>query len=234
VTLSLAFSGAFFAWPYQAGVAAYAQDHALLDERSRIYGTSSGAVVAVMLASGVDIARVGLPAGLEANAKANGDRRLPFFAPTGVIPVYFEIFGRALPVDAHERASGRLFVAVTQVPRFRRALISHYPDRAALLDALAASIAIPGVTVPLARRTVAHGWCVDGGPEVPDDDRPGVQTIRVGVGPRVPILKPDHIVPSRPIGLSQRFLIAPERQRRELFALGYADAARYWTRAQAA
>jgi len=230
VTLSLAFNGAFFAWPYQAGVAAYAQEHGMLGDQSRIYGTSSGAVVAVMLATGVDIAKVGMPAGLEANARAKGDRVLPFFAPTGVIPTYFEIFGRALPADAHERATNRLFIAVTQVPRFRRRLISTFPTREALLDALAASIAIPGVTVPLARRTAAHGWCLDGGPEVPDDDRSGVQTVRVGVGPRVPMLKPDHITPSKTIGLAQRFLIAPERERRELFSLGYADAARYWTR----
>ena len=91
-------------------------------------------------------------------------------------------------------------------------------------------VVFPGVTVPLARRTAAHGWCLDGGPEVPDDDRAEVQTIRVGVGPRVPMLKPDHITPSKTIGLAQRFLIAPEHERRALFSLGYADAARYWGR----
>lgn len=234
MTVSIAFNGAFFAWPYQAGVASYAQEHNLLDAQSRVYGTSSGAVVAVMLASGVDIARVGLAAGLEANAKAKGSRRIPFFAPSGVIATYFEIFGRALPDDAHTLATGRLFVAVTRVPRFQRKIVSEFASRAALLDALAASIAIPGVTVPWAHKSASHGWCLDGGPEVPDDDRRGVQTVRVGVGPRVPMLKVDHIVPSRAIGLAQRFLIAPDRERRELFALGYADAARYWNAAKAA
>jgi hypothetical protein len=228
VTVSLAFNGAFFAWPYQAGVAAYAQERGLLDDTSRVYGTSSGAVVAVMLATGVDIARVGLSAGLEANARAQGERRLPFFAPSGVIPTYFEVFGRALPADAHQRASGRLFIATTQVPRFKRILISDYPTREALLDALAATIAIPGVTVGFARRTQAHGWCLDGGPEVPDDDRAGVQTIRIGVGPRMPMLKADHITPSRTIGVAPRILIQPEPERRALFTLGYGDGARYW------
>jgi hypothetical protein len=37
VGLTIAFNGAFFAWPYQAGVAAFVQDRGLLDS-SRIYG----------------------------------------------------------------------------------------------------------------------------------------------------------------------------------------------------
>ena len=123
---SYAFNGAFFAWPYQAGVAAHVQERGLLDEGSRVYGTSSGAVVAVMLACGIDIANVGMPAGLEANAQAKGNRFLPFFKPTPVLPIYFAIFCAALPADAHVRASGKLFISVTQVPRFKRATVSQY------------------------------------------------------------------------------------------------------------
>lgn len=231
MTRSFAFNGAFFAWPYQAGVAAYVQDRGLLEPDSRIYGTSSGAVVAVMLACGVDIANVGLPAGLDANARAMGDRRTPFFHPSPVIATYFEIFGAALPADAHARATGRLFVKVTQLSRLRRHLVSAYPTKQALLDTLGASIAIPGVTVTFGHRLAPYGWCIDGGPEVGDDERPGVDTIRVGVGPRLPRSKPDHIAPSRPIGLAHRVLIPPEAERRTLFALGYRDAARYLERA---
>jgi hypothetical protein len=93
VGLSLAFDGAFFAWPCQAGVAAFAQDRGLLDAASRIYGTSSGA--------------------------------------------------------------------------------------------------------------------------------------GVGVGPRIPRTKPDHITPSEAIGFEQRFSVLPIERRRELFHLGYADARGY-------
>ena len=225
--LSIAFNGAFFAWPYQAGVAAFVQDRGLLDGASRIYGTSSGAVVAVMLACGVDIARIGLDAGMEANARAMGDRRHPFFRPTQVLPTYFSIFGAALPTDAHVRASNRLFVRVTRLAKLQRILVSRFSSTQNLLDTLGASIAIPGVTVTFAHRLEPHGWCVDGGPEVPDDDRPGIDTVRVGVGPRIPRTKPDHITPSRPIGFAQRFTILPHAKRRELFHLGYADARGY-------
>lgn len=225
--LSIAFNGAFFAWPYQAGVAAFVQDRGLLDGSSRIYGTSSGAVVAVMLACGVDIARIGLDAGMDANARAMGGRRHPFFRPTQVLPTYFSIFGAALPSDAHARATNRLFIRVTRLAGLQRILVSQFSSTQNLLDALGASIAIPGVTVTFAHRLEPHGWCVDGGPEVPDDDRPGVDTVRVGVGPRIPRTKPDHITPSRPIGFAQRFTILPQAKRRELFHLGYADARGY-------
>lgn len=231
MTLSIAFNGAFFAWPYQAGVAAYVQERGLLTAESRIYGTSSGAVVAVMLACGVDIANVGLAAGLVANARAQGDRRHPFFRPAPVIPTYFEVFGPALPADAHARATGRLFVAITQLVRLRRRLVSEFPTRQALLDTLGASIAIPGVTVAFAHRLAPFGWCIDGGPEVADDDRPGVDTLRVGVGPRLPRGKLDHIMPSSPVGFAQRFLIAPDTERRRLFDLGRRDARAYLERA---
>jgi hypothetical protein len=227
MTLSIAFNGAFFAWPYQAGVASYVQEHGLLDDKSRVYGTSSGAVVAVMLAAGVDIAGVGLTAGLVANARAMGEGRTPFFRSAAVIPTYFAVFGPVLPGEAHVRASGRLHVAITQVPRFKKRLVSDYPTHASLLDALAASIAIPGVTVPFAHKSPRFGWCLDGGPEIGDDDRPGVDTLRVGVGPRLPRGRFDHVMPSEPVGFQQRFLIAPEAQRRELFQLGYRDAKAY-------
>jgi hypothetical protein len=228
VSFSIAFNGAFFAWPYQAGVAAYVQERGLLDANSRIYGTSSGAVVAVMLACGVDIAKVGMPAGLRANEEAKEGRRTPFFNPKPVIPTYFAIFGPTLPADAHARATDRLFVSATKLPRFEKTILSRYQSNSALLDALAASIAIPGVTVRFAYKTEHHGYCVDGGPEVPNDDRTDVQTIRVGVGPRMPMLKPDHITPSIPIGVKQRVLVEPEPARRKIFELGYADAKRYW------
>lgn len=225
--LSVAFSGALFAWPYQAGVAAFVQQHGLVDERSRIYGTSSGSVVAVMLACGIDIARVGLAAGLEANLRAAGGRKNPLFRPANVIATYFKIFGEALPADAHVRASGRLFVRVTKVRSLQRILISQFATKQALLDALGASIAIPGITVTFAHKVDALGWCIDGGPEVPDDDRPEVHTIRVGVGPRIPGIKPDHITPSQRVGMDHRVMLLPVERRRELFELGFADASRY-------
>ena len=221
--LSFAFTGAIFAWPYQAGVAAYVQQHGLFDETSRVYGSSSGAVVAMMLACGIDVARVGTPACLEANERALRGHRTNLFRPKGVIPMYFGIFKRALPDDAHARAAGRLHIVVRQLATWRSLLVSKWTSNDTMLDAIGASIAIPGFTVTLAYRLPEHGWCVDAGREVPRDDRPGVSTVRVGVGPRPDL---DDISPSRPIPWDQKFLVAPTASRLELFDLGFADARR--------
>jgi hypothetical protein len=218
---AVAFQGALFAWPYQAGVAAYIQERDLLAADSRIYGTSSGAVVAVMLACGIDVARVGTPACLEANERAARG------AITGVLPIYFELFGAVLPPDAPARATGRLFVRVTQLSRLRSVLISRFASNAHILDALGASVAIPGLTVRFAHRVEPLGMCVDGGPEPGGDDRPGVATLRVGVGLPLPFIPKHHIVPSQSIGLSQRVRVLPRPERERLFHLGYADARRH-------
>ena len=214
MTISIAFSGAMFAWPYQAGVAAYVQDHDLLDDHSRIYGTSSGSAVAMMLAMGLDIARVAFPLALDANARAG------WFRPSSVIPTYIAAFAPILPVDAALRATGRLFVAITKLPLFRRTHVCEYTTGADVLDALAGSMALPGITVRVAHRSERHGWCIDGGPVANRDDRPGARTIRVGVGP----LPGDDIMPSRRIGLRERSQFASRADREAMFQLGYADA----------
>jgi len=162
---------------------------------------------------------------MTANARAHAHLR-----PSRVIATYFDIFGPILPADAHARATRRLYVSIKKLPLFRRHVISDYPTFDDLLDTIAASIAIPGITVGLAHKSRRHGWCLDGGPEVPDDDRPGHPTLRVGVGPRMPLTRPDHVTPSRPVGFALRFRVAPEPERRALFHLGYADARRYLER----
>jgi hypothetical protein len=217
---SLAIGGAFFAWPYHAGVAAYTQAHDVLGAGGRIYGTSSGAVVATMLACSIPIATVGLDLGLRADRDGLAGRTLPFFRPRTFLTPHMVEMERALPADAHERAHGRLFITLRRLPRLRQQAISDFPTRAALLDVLGAAVAIPGLTVPLVHRSPRYGACLDGGPGVPDDDRPGVTTIRVGAFQRAGY----HIKPSVPISPALMFGVPSEAARRELFALGYADA----------
>jgi hypothetical protein len=128
-----------------------------------------------------------------------------------------------LPIDAAKRATGRLFVAITKLPRFRRAHVSEYRTAGDVLDALAGSMALPGITVRIAHKSARHGWCVDGGPVAGGDERPGARTIRVGVGP----LPGDDIVPSRRIGWRERSQFATRASREAMFELGYADARRH-------
>lgn len=221
---SLALGGAFFAWPYHAGVAGYIQAHGALPDDARIYGTSSGAVVATMLACGVAIATDGLELGLRADRAGLGGRRTPFLRPRAFLAPHIAEMDRALPGDAHERAHGRLFITIRRLPALRQLAIGEFPTRDALLDVLAAAVAVPGLTVALVHRSPRFGACLDGGPGVPDDDRPGATTTRVGVFRTGRY----HLRPSRPLARAHVFGVAPERDRRAMFELGYADAARYF------
>jgi hypothetical protein len=123
---SVAFGGAVFGWPYHAGVAAYLQARAdrSPDRHShRIYGTSSGAIVATMLACGVDVATVGLERGLRADLLGLGGRRTPFFRPQEFLAPHFDELERVLPRDAHVRATGRLFITLRHVRTWRRFVV---------------------------------------------------------------------------------------------------------------
>lgn len=223
---SLAFGGGFFGWPYAAGVASYVQRERPLGDQARIYGTSSGAVIATMLACGIDIASDGMALGLRADREGLGDRRTPFFRPTAFLRPHIDEMERALPADAHVRAHGRLFITLRRAPTFRQLAVSDFPTRDALLDVLGAAVAVPGLTVPLFHRSPRHGICLDGGPGVPDDDRPGVATTRVGVFQRARY----HIRPSRPIPPELMLGVPSDARRRDLFELGYADARRHFAR----
>jgi len=221
---SLALGGAFFAWPYLAGVASYLQRERALAPTARIYGTSSGAVVATMLACGIEIATDGMDLGMRAERDGLGGRRIPFFRPTAFLQPHIDEMDRALPADAHTRAHGRLFITIRRAPLFRQVAISEFPTRDALLDVLAAAVAVPGLTVPLVHRSPRLGACLDGGPGVPSDDRAGVPTTRVGVFQRGDY----HLKPSTPVSTALMFAVPTDAKRRELYALGYADAIRHF------
>ncbi len=222
---SFAFGGAFFAWPYHAGVAAYLQTQGEPRDGARIYGTSSGAVVATMLACGIDVATAGLALGLRADRDGLGGRRTPFGRPTAFLAPHIAEMDRALPVDAHERANGRLFITVRRLPAMRQIVVGTYSTRAELLDVLAAAVAVPGLTVPLFHRSERLGPCLDGGPGVPDDDRANVATVRIGVFSRG-----YHIRPKERLASTLVLGVPHDDARRALFGQGERDAAAFFTR----
>src|SRR5690606_242144 len=137
-----------------------------------------------LLVCGVDIAGRGLPAALAANDEQARRLRAPYLQPE-TIRRSFQTFIDVFPADAHRRASGRLFIAVTEVPRFRRRLVSEFGSRQDLIDAMMASMALPGHGVWVAFRTRRHGWCLDGAlwPQA-EDERSGWHTHRIAVSRR--------------------------------------------------
>ena len=229
---SYSFGAAMYAWPFLVGVARYIQDNDLLHEQARLYAISAGSMPAVLLACGVDVER-GLAAGLICNDTHRAGA--PYLQPA-IVRRSLDTFTAVLPPDAHVRASGRLFIAVTELPWFRKRVLSHFPTRGALLDALAGTMAIPGhgVWVAYRPRESNVGWCLDGGVSGPlnEDDRQGWQTVRVGVGasPSGLFSRPRYadLFPSRPVPLRLRFTVAPTEHRMGLYRGGYQDAAQYF------
>jgi len=222
---SFSFSGALYAWPFHCGVAAYVQERGLLGPESRLYAASSGAVAAALLACGVDVLGAGTEAAFAANDEHTG-RLGPYLRPSAVLRS-LETFARVLPPDAHERASGVLHLAVTRLPRFELRVVSHFPTRAALLDGLVATMAIPGHGVPFAHRTRALGlgWCIDGGLRGNRlaDDRPGWHTVRVATRGGAP----GRLAPGRRIPMRMRCLVESRPERLGWLRHGYERAAEY-------
>jgi hypothetical protein len=234
--VSFAFGGGFYAWPYHCGVASYLQEHGLVQADSRLYGVSSGTVPAVLLACGVDVTNDGMPQAMRANDKHIDGRVFgPYLSPRAVTDS-FELFAEVLPADAHERASGKLCIVLTELPSLRRRVISHFPTREALMDALKASMAIPGHGVPIAYRAhhLDKRLFLDGGfvANVIDDDRPGYRTIRIGVfhfhAALFPVPRGLHICPHEYLPWRMRLWVESDQVRHAWHKRGYDDARAYF------
>ena len=230
---SFAFAPAFYGWPYYGGVAAYLQQHGLVDPDAQIVGTSAGAAVAAYLACGVDLLAVGVPAAMTANDAQVDGYRSPFFHPAAVRRTFFEHFAVSLPDDAHVRASGRLVTVIASLPGLRARGVTQFPTRAALLDAIAASMAVPGHGVRVAYRTAEHGWCLDGafGRGRVCDLRPGWRTTHIGVR-RGAVFLPRRLDlrPSRRMPLSAMLRVESRAERLRWVQLGWDDARAYFSR----
>ncbi len=234
---SFMFGGGLYAWPYHAGVASYLQEHGLVHDEARLYGVSSGTVPAVLLACGVNIKLVGLLAAMRCNDAHANARVGPFLNPQKVQQT-FDMFARVLPDDAHLRASGRLHIVVTELPTMRLRVLSRFPTRDALCDALKASMSIPGHGVPLAYRAqhLERRMFVDGGfvRNVIDDNRAGFHTIRVGVFDFHSIFNPRpcelHIRPKVRVPWRMRLGVQSDHVRHTWHRRGYDDAHHYFAK----
>ena len=56
---------------------------------------------------------------------------------------YYPLLDSSLPADAHIRATNRLFLSITHFPSLRNVIISQFPSRHDLIQALMASCAVP-------------------------------------------------------------------------------------------
>ncbi|MCA9566063.1 MAG: patatin-like phospholipase family protein, partial [Myxococcales bacterium] len=171
---SVSFAGCSWLMIFHLGVLDHLSETYSLDQW-RFAGSSSGALTAALGASGTsvwDAKRL-----LIELAEASRTRRL---GPVGRMSGYVrDGLERTLPSDAHERASNRLRIGITTLPRLDVTYASQFSSRAELIDAILASCYIP---IYYERPVKFRGqWCIDGGLR---DNQPRFDADTITVAPR--------------------------------------------------
>ncbi|KAL4452178.1 hypothetical protein ABPG75_007840 [Micractinium tetrahymenae] len=133
--------GFWFYW--KAGVLSFLQQQYGHDALARVqlHGSSSGAMVAVLAACGVDLQRAAEHTAHVFDEQRVHDRLL------GVLGMWGSIARRCLeemlPEDAHERCTGRVRLRVTAWPSFQPVFLEAFRSKQDLIDACLASGHLP-------------------------------------------------------------------------------------------
>ncbi|KAK1313751.1 hypothetical protein QJS10_CPA06g02443 [Acorus calamus] len=152
------FSAAGLLFPYHLGVARFLLEKGYIKETTPLAGSSAGAVVSAVIASGssMDEALKATKV-LAENCRLNGTAfRL------GV--VLRDVLDKFLPDDVHTRCNGRVRVAITQVFwRPRGVLVDQFDSKEDLINAVFTSSFIPGYLAPRPATIFRNRLCIDGG-----------------------------------------------------------------------
>ncbi|XP_009890050.1 PREDICTED: patatin-like phospholipase domain-containing protein 1 [Charadrius vociferus] len=116
---SILFRGCSFLILYEAGVLAALRELSpdILKSASRIYGASSGSVVATLALCECDIGKA--------------------------IKLLKEVLNKYLPTNAHQLVSGKLHVILTRLRDWKCVLVSEFASREDLIQAITCSCFIP-------------------------------------------------------------------------------------------
>lgn len=152
------FSAAGLLFPYHLGVAQCLIERGYILENTPLAGSSAGAIVCAVIASGESMKEALRATKLLADdCRSNGTA----FRLGAVLRGVLEKF---LPDDVHIKASGRIRVAITQVFRSPRALlIDQFDSKEDLIDAVFTSSFIPGYLAPTPVTIFRNRICIDGG-----------------------------------------------------------------------
>ncbi|KAH7299300.1 hypothetical protein KP509_24G004200 [Ceratopteris richardii] len=222
------FSAAGLLFPYHLGVGKCLIEHGYITEKTSLSGSSAGAIVCAVIASGLSMEDAMLATKeLASDCRKNGTA----FRLGAVLRRCLE---DCLPEDAHCRSSGRIRVAVTQLFQSPRALlVEHFFSKKDLIDALLTSSFIPGYLAPRPVTLYRKRFCIDGGLTSFMPPTAAEHTVRVCAFPATQLgLQNVGISPDcNPVGrASTRQLLkwalnpAAEDVLEQLFDLGYRDA----------
>ncbi|KAM9311491.1 patatin-like phospholipase domain-containing protein 2 [Gastrophryne carolinensis] len=176
---NLSFAGCGFLGVYHVGVSSCLQERApyLITEATRIYGASAGALNAAALVCGCCLAECCSDV-MEVAKEARKRNLGPLHPSFNLVKILKNGLYRNLPENAHELASGKLFISLTRVSDGENILVSDFSSKDELIQALICSAFVPiycGI-IPPTFRGVRY---VDGGisNNLPENDLKNTITI---------------------------------------------------------
>ncbi|NXC91850.1 PLPL1 protein, partial [Cercotrichas coryphoeus] len=136
---SLLFRGVSFSIPYEVGVLAALQNLSpdILKSASRIYGSSSGSIVATAGLCGCDVGK---------GCRFLFILCLKRWNSLGILEVLRllrHVLNKFLPPNAHELVSGKLHIILTRLHDWRSVTVSEFASREELIQAVVCSCFIP-------------------------------------------------------------------------------------------
>ncbi|KAM3608747.1 uncharacterized protein V6R79_003988 [Siganus canaliculatus] len=141
---SISFAGCGFMGVYYIGATSCILERfpRFIHGASKIYGSSSGSVMAAILSVGVPLEKC--CADLMSMAREARKHRLgPLHPAFNLLRIVKDSLVRSLPEDAHLRASGKLCVSLTRVSDGKNVLASEFGSREELIQALLCSCHVP-------------------------------------------------------------------------------------------
>ncbi|KAL6654129.1 hypothetical protein ACP70R_007594 [Stipagrostis hirtigluma subsp. patula] len=152
------FSAAGLLFPYHIGAAQCLMDRGYITERTPLAGSSAGAIICAVIASGntmedaLKVTKV-----LADNCRSKGTA----FRLGAVLR---DVLDEFLPDDLHIRCNGRIRVAITQLSwRPRGLLIDQFDSKQDVINAVITSSFIPGYLAPRPATFFRNRLCIDGG-----------------------------------------------------------------------
>ncbi|XP_056138403.1 patatin-like phospholipase domain-containing protein 2 [Lampris incognitus] len=152
---SISFAGCGFMGIYYIGATSCILERfpRLIQDASKIYGASAGALMTAILTVGFSVEKN--CADLMSMAKEARKHKLgPLHPAFNLIKIVHDSLLQNLPEDAHVRASGKLCISLTRVSDRKNVLVSEFETRDELIQALVCSCFIPfycGVIPPTYR-----------------------------------------------------------------------------------
>ncbi|XP_019401787.1 PREDICTED: patatin-like phospholipase domain-containing protein 1 isoform X2 [Crocodylus porosus] len=136
----------------------------ILRSASKIYGTSSGALIATLVTCGCEIdAVVGYMTETVKNMEGS---ILGYLYPNNKIILNIQkALEKCLPDNAHQLASGRLHIFLTQVSSIQSAVVSEFSSKEEIIQAVTCSCFIPvynGYIPPSFQGVVLHEFFLRG------------------------------------------------------------------------